>query len=97
MGEDVVEEGFDEGDEGGGGEAEGEDDGGEGEGVVAKGGKGGGLFAPKVVGVLFADEAGEDAATEGGPFRGVEDFAAEEDCGGPEGVVVGELLRKRPM
>ena len=47
------------------------------------------MFAPEAVGVLSADEAGEDAAAEGGLVGDVEDFAAEEDGGGEEGVVVG--------
>ena len=64
-------------------------DSGEGEGVVAEGGRVRGLFAPEAVRVLFADEAGEDAAAEGGLVGDVEDFAAEEDGGGEEGVVVG--------
>ena len=39
-------------------------------------------------GVLFAGEAGEDALAEGGPGGNGEDFTAEVDGGGPEGVAI---------
>lgn len=51
----------------------------EGEGVVAEGGGVGGLFTSEAIGVLWADEAGEDALAEGGPGGHGEDFAAEVD------------------
>ncbi len=56
--------------------------------IEGDGGEGGGrLFAPEAVGVFLADKAGEHWAAEGGPIGIGEDFAAEEDSEGVEGVV----------
>ena len=69
-------------------------DGREGKGVVAKGGSGGGLFTPEAVGVLLANETGKDTTTESAPGGSVENFAAEEDRGSPEGVVIGRSAQE---
>ena len=47
------------------------------------------MFTSEAIGVLLADEAGEDALDEGGPGGHGEDFAAEVDGLSEEGLVVG--------